>query len=196
MHRRDALNRIAAAGLGAAATASWVQQLTALAQVQASHVHTALASAQAAGAWVPKVFNQHQHQTVAVLAELIIPQTDTPGAKGALVDRFIDALLEKAPVVDRRQIVTGLGKLDARSRALFRVDFVGATPPQQTDLLTRLSAEGTTEARDLVDFFTVMKSLTITGYYTSEIGMRDELGDSGQLFLPAYEGCTHPEHQQ
>jgi len=187
---------MAAAGLGAATTAAWVQQLSALAQVQADHVHTALTSAQAAGTWVPKVFNPHQQQTVVVLAELIIPQTETPGAKGALVDRFIDALLATAPVADRRQVVTGIGKLDARSRALFRADFVSATPPQQTDLLTRLSAEGGTEARDLVDFFTVMKSMTITGYYTSEIGMRDELGDNGQLFLPTYEGCTHPEHQQ
>jgi hypothetical protein len=48
----------------------------------------------------------------------------------------------------------------------------------------------------LVDFFAAMMSMTITGYYTSEIGMRDELGDNGQLFLPSYDGCTHPEHQR
>jgi hypothetical protein len=89
-----------------------------------------------------------------------------------------------------------VGRLDVRSRALFRVDFLTATPAQQTDLLTRLSAEGSAESRELVDFFAAMKSMTITGYYTSEIGMRDELGDNGQLFLPSYDGCTHPEHQR
>jgi hypothetical protein len=37
--------------------------------------------------------------------------------------------------------------------------------------------------------------MTITGYYTTEIGLRQELGDSGVLMLPSYPGCTHPEHQ-
>lgn len=192
MHRRDALKTIAAG----AASSLWVQQLSALAQVHAGHLHTVLVAAQTAGGWVAKVLDPHQQRTVAVLAELIIPQTDTPGAKAALVDRFIDGLLETATAADRRKFISGVGRLDVRSRALFRVDFLTATPAQQTDLLTRLSAEGSAESRELVDFFAAMKSMTITGYYTSEIGMRDELGDNGQLFLPSYDGCTHPEHQR
>jgi hypothetical protein len=192
MHRRDALKTIAAG----AASSLWVQQLSALAQVQADHLHTALAAAQTAGGWVANVLDPHQHQTVAALAELIIPQTDTPGAKAALVDRFIDGLLQTATAADRQKFISGLRRLDARSRALVRVDFLTATPAQQTDLLTRLSAAGSAESRELVDFFAAMKSMTITGYYTSEIGMRDELGDNGQLFLPSYDGCTHPEHQR
>jgi hypothetical protein len=193
MHRRDALKTIAA---GAATTGLWVQQLSALAQVHADHLHTALVAAQTAGGWVAKVLDPHQQQTVAALAELIIPQTDTPGAKAALVDRFIDGLLQTATAADRQKFISGLRRLDARSRALFRVDFLTASPAQQTDILTRLSAEGSAESRELVDFFAAMKSMTITGYYTSEIGMRDELGDNGQLFLPSYEGCAHPEHQR
>ena len=45
-----------------------------------------------------------------------------------------------------------------------------------------------------VEFFQSIKSMTITGYYTSEIGMRQELGDDGQLFFAEFKGCTHPEH--
>jgi hypothetical protein len=45
-----------------------------------------------------------------------------------------------------------------------------------------------------VEFFQAVKSLTITGYYTSEVGMRNELGDDGQLFFTEFKGCTHPEH--
>ena len=45
-----------------------------------------------------------------------------------------------------------------------------------------------------VDFFQSIKSMTITGYYTSEIGLRQELGDDGQLFFTEFKGCTHPEH--
>jgi hypothetical protein len=195
VNRRDALRKMAGT-LGTAVTALWVERLGALAYAQADHVHTALLAGQPAGAWVPKVFNPHQHRTVAVLAELIIPQTETPGAKAALVDRFIDTLLVDAPRADRDKFLRGLAWLDTRSRGLYRTDFLSATLSQQTDLLTRLSAEGSAENRTGVDFFTAMKSMTIAGYYTSEIGLRDELGDTGLLFLPSYEGCTHPEHQR
>jgi hypothetical protein len=37
--------------------------------------------------------------------------------------------------------------------------------------------------------------MTISGYYSSEIGLRQELGDDGQLFLLEFKGCDHPEHQ-
>lgn len=39
-----------------------------------------------------------------------------------------------------------------------------------------------------------IKSMTIDGYYTTEIGLKQELGDDGQLFLGQFPGCTHPEH--
>ena len=45
------------------------------------------------------------------------------------------------------------------------------------------------------EFFKAIKALTITGYYTSEIGMKQELGDDGQLFFLEYPGCTHPQHK-
>jgi hypothetical protein len=51
MHRRDALKTIAG---GAATTGLWVQQLSALAQVHADHLQTALVAAQTAGGWVAK----------------------------------------------------------------------------------------------------------------------------------------------
>lgn len=157
----------------------------------------AIATPQSTTRWVPTIFNAHQHETVATLVELIIPQTDTPGAKAVLVDRFIDSLLAEAPRPERDRFISGLAWLDRRSKALDARDFVAASPAQQAELLTRLwSAEGSAEERAGVEFFTAIKSMTITGYYTSEIGLRDELGDDGRMFLPAYEGCTHPEHQR
>ena len=45
------------------------------------------------------------------------------------------------------------------------------------------------------EFFQAIKVMTINGYYTSEIGLRQELGDDGQLFMLQFPGCTHPEHQ-
>jgi hypothetical protein len=196
LNRRDALRRMAVGGIGVVTSALWVENLSALARVQAEHVHTALATAQSTAAWAPKVLSAHQHQTVAALAELIIPQTDTPGAKAALVDRFVDTLLDEAERSDRERFLSGLTWLDARSQALYSSNFVSASPAQQVELLTKLSTDASAEDRAGADFFTAIKSMTITGYYTSEIGLRDELGDNGQLFLPAFEGCTHPEHQR
>lgn len=196
LNRRDALRKIAAGGIGAVASASWVQNLSALARVQAEHLHVAVAATQSSTRWAPRILNAHQHDTVATLVELIIPQTDTPGAKAVLVDRFVDSLLAEARSPDRNRFLTGLAWLDRRSKTLYARDFVTASPAQQAELLTKLSAEASVEVRAGVEFFTAIKSMTIAGYYTSEVGLRDELGDDGRMFLPAYEGCTHPEHQR
>lgn len=196
LNRRDALRKLAAGGIGAAASASWVTNLSARARDRAEELQVAVASTQGATRWVPRILNAHQHDTVAALVELIIPQTETPGAKAALVDRFVDSLLAEAPRPDRARFISGLGWLDRRSEALYARDFVTASAAQQAELLTKLSAGGSAEDRAGVEFFTAIKSMTIAGYYTSEVGLRDELGDDGRMFLPGYEGCTHPEHQR
>src|SRR5437867_10734692 len=54
------------------------------------------------GDWKPAFLDEHQNQTLIVLSDLIIPETDTPGAKQALVNRFIDLLLSaKTPDIQR-----------------------------------------------------------------------------------------------
>jgi hypothetical protein len=194
VNRRHALRTIAA-GVGATASALWVENLRVLAQDHAAHL-AATTSPQAAS-YVPKAMNAHQFETVGTLVELIIPTTDTPGARTALVDRYVDSVLVSARKEDRDRFLAGLKWLDARSSTLFRSAFIGSTPAQQADLLTRLSAEGAGnhEPRTGVEFFTAIKTMTIAGYYTTEIGLRQELGDDGRLMLAAFEGCTHPEHQ-
>lgn len=196
LNRRDAMRRLALAGAGAATSALWVDTLSALAREQAPHVHAA-ESAVAATDWTPKVLNAHQDETVTTLCELIIPQTDTPGAKAALVNRFVDAILQEAQPGEKHTFLTGLAWMDARSRTLFGEDFLSATAAQQTDLLTKLSTPGYAagEERTGLEFFQAIKSMTITGYYTTRIGLQQELGDDGQLFLVEFVGCNHPEHQ-
>ena len=87
--------------------------------------------------------------------------------------------------------------LDARCRARFGRDIAAATAADVTALLTPLSEEGPHAAEDApgVAFFLALKSMTISGYYTTEIGLRQELGEDGRMMLPAFVGCTHPEHQ-
>jgi hypothetical protein len=187
--------RTALRALAAGAAAAWVDSLSALA---AQHAHSPAAQAAiAAQEWTPRVLNPQQNETIIALTELIIPQTETPGAKAARVNRFIDAVLQRAKPADRDSFLRGLTWMDERSRTQFRTDFVAATPAQQTELLTTL-AKGDGETADLgagIQFFRAIKSMTIDGYYTTEIGLRQELGDNGQLFLPQFAGCDHPEHQ-
>lgn len=199
LNRRQALRAIAGSA-GVAVSTLWVDELLLLAQEQALHVHPAASASPQAAAFTPRVFNAHQFQTVGALVELIIPATDTPGAKAALVDRFVDSVLETANQNTRTQFLSGLAWLDERSRALFGQDFLTATSAQQVDLLTRLSssvdAATPAEAAPGVEFFAAIKSMTITGYYSTEIGLRQELGDPGVLMSGTFEGCTHPEHQR
>jgi hypothetical protein len=191
--RRQALQRLAAGAVGAAG-AGWVESLSALARVQA---HAGAAhGAQAAADWTPRVLTSWQNEAVTALAELIIPATDTPGAKAAGVNRFIDQVLRDAPAAERSAFFRGLAWMDNRSKVLFGKDLVSASPQDQTYLLTRVSSDPPDEAdHEGADFFRVLKSMTISGYYSSEIGLRQELGDDGQLFQPEFKGCDHPEHQ-
>lgn len=192
VNRRQAL-RSMAAGVGAAATALWVSDLALLAQQHGTHAHL-LAVAPQGGTWAPAVLSTEQLRTVGTLVELIIPTTDTPGARAALVDRYVDGILSTASASTRNAFMTGLTWIDVRSRELYKVGFSDATVEQQTDLLTRLSAGTPTEDAAGVQFFSAIKSMTISGYYSSEIGLKQELGNDGVLFLPSYPGCTHPEH--
>jgi hypothetical protein len=196
--RRTAL-RAAATGAGATAAALWLDRLSLLAQDRALHTHVAAAAAaQAAKPYVPKALTPAQLETVATLAELIIPTTDTPGARAALVDRFIDNVMANARSADKDRFVAGLTWLDSRSAALYGgKPFTGAMPEQQTELLTKLAAPSGHAAEDApgAPLFTAMKALTIAGYYSTQIGLEKELGDSGQLMSAVFEGCSHPEHQ-
>lgn len=191
-NRRDALKKIGWGGLGIAATPLWCETLNAFAEERAQAIQ---AGAPAAVDWTPKALSAHQNELVAAVSELIMPQTDTPGAAAAHVNRFVDAVMDDADEAERKSFLRGLDWLDARSREVFGDEFLKASPEQQAALLTLVSSKKNTALEDQigVEFFKAIKGLTITGFYTSEIGMK-ESGDLGQLFFAGFEGCTHPEH--
>ncbi|HET7293573.1 MAG TPA: gluconate 2-dehydrogenase subunit 3 family protein [Vicinamibacteria bacterium] len=192
LDRREALRRLGRAGLGAASAPLWFESLAALAQEHAAHG----APPAPAADWAPKVLDAHQDEMVAALSELIIPETDTPGAKAVLVNRFVDAVLDDADEADRKSFLRGLEWMDARSRELFGDEFLKASPDQKTALLTILSSGKNTALEDQigVEFFAAIKAMTIQGYYTTEVALRQELHLDGQLFHAEFRGCGHPEH--
>src|SRR2546427_12141116 len=83
------------------------------------------------GAWTPRALTSEQVELVAAVAEHILPETDTPGARAALVHRFIDAMLaESYPAEERQRVMTGLGDLDAPAQRSCRPAFLRRAPPE------------------------------------------------------------------
>jgi hypothetical protein len=137
-----------------------------------------------------KTLNPHQDATVTAIAEWIIPQTETPGAKAVRVNEFIDLILsEWFDEEDHAKFMGGLASVDTQSRELYGKDFVDCTTVQQKQMLTALDEEltemrqaeihGSRRRRRLMSadnsFFRAMKGLTLVGYFTSEEGAKQAL---------------------
>ena len=90
---------------------------------------------------------------VAVIADRIIPATDTPGARAVGVHEFIDAMLaDYYDAGDRARFAEGLAALDGRAREMCGKEFVGCAPERQLELLTRLDQETFASARPAPQF--------------------------------------------
>lgn len=144
-----------------------------------------------AAPWTPETLTADQTELTAVVAELIIPATDTPGARAAGVHEFIDLMLTHwLPAEERASYLAGLGELDPRSRERHCVSFLESGREQQIALLQALEqqAEGAGPPKP---FFTLLKELTLVGYYTSEVGSTQEL----RRFVgsAAFRGCVRYE---
>ena len=177
--RRDAIKTLAA-GIGAAVVIPLVPSG---------------AAAAAAPDAAQKFFTPAQHHTVDVLAELIIPADDrSPGAHVAKVADYIDVALSEASPESRASWTSGLAALDAAAASRFGKPFADATNEQQTALLTEVAANEFAPKTPLEAFFKEAKSKTIFGYYTSELGIHQELRYKGNQYLPEFVGCDHPEH--
>lgn len=174
--RRTALKSIAAAAVGLPAAA------------QHPHAETPV---QLAAAYVPKVFQPGEMKWVAILVDLIIPRTDTPGASDAQVPAYIDRALSKnGALKDRFRL--GIGRLNDRAKQDHGATFDDLPEARQVELLTEISAAPNTA---LGRFFRLVKDLTIDGYYSSKPGLSQELGWNANTFVAEFKGCTHPEHQ-
>jgi hypothetical protein len=189
MQRRDALKFLAAG---------------AIAPSLAPELFTFFQEAHPASGYALRTLNPHQNATVVLMSEMIIPETDTPGAKGAGVNEFIDVILtEWATEEDRNNFLSGLAGVDKQSNGLYGKDFVDASAVQQLTLMRAMDEAvamgaprsarhgNTVPERDTQlkgNFFTVFKGITLHGYYTSEVGFSRELGL--QIIPGAQHGCV------
>src|SRR5688500_3350106 len=126
-------------------------------------------SRSADGTW--RALTSEQGELVATIAEHIIPETDTPGARAAGVHTFIDRMRAGHYVdEDRKRVLDGLAELDAQARRDCGQPFIRCSADEQRALLTRIDQEAFAEVagRPGVPWFRTIKELTVLGYYTSE----------------------------
>ena len=136
-----------------------------------------------------RFFTDAEFATLSVLVDLIIPRTDTPGARDAKAHQIIDAGVRP----QRRDAWrSGLALMDRQAQGAEGKPFREAGPQTQVRLLQEASASPTSEAGV---FFKLLKDATIDAYYSTREGLVQELGWSGNTYLPEFKGCTHPEHQ-
>ena len=142
-------------------------------------------------AWQPRMLDAHQNATVIALTDLIIPATDTPGAKAAQVHRYIDLLLADGSATQRVSFLQGLSWLDGYCLRTESKPFVSLAPAEQTAVLELLSTGNESDLEPGVRFFHQIKSLTSRIYYATEAGFQ-ELNKGGRV--PSSFACKHPEH--
>lgn len=165
--RREALSRLAVAF----AAAGTIDRLDAFQAHELLHQTTTAAG----GRYAPKALSAGQFRTLERLTDLLIPVEDgKPGAVGADVPAWIDSLLAVNDELQARY-TTGLAWLDTWTLTRHGRDFAGATAAQQTALLDRIAfrKNRSPELEPGIDLFILARRMTVDGFYTSPVGMRD-----------------------
>jgi len=133
-----------------------------------------------------RTLNPAQQALVTNIAEMIIPETDTPGATSVKVPEFIDLILtEWASDDERATFLAGLGDIDARASTMGQSRFVDLTPARKTELLTLLDAANSDKSGAGLAFAR-LKALTVYGYFTSKPVEQDIL--KVQMYFNGYQG--------
>jgi len=177
--RREAIRRISVA-LGATVSAPTVVGLLSGCEGPGSD-----------GGYVPRTLLDGRLRRVEVLAEVLIPETDTPGASAARVHDFVDVMLTDFYSSDERaRFLDGLADVEAEARGRFGQDLEELRAVDLEALVSELDraaypdagadpASAATVQRAVAEgrppFMRTLKELVVAGYYTSEIGQTVEL---------------------
>lgn len=188
MKRRDLLQSLIGV-VGAATAASPLSAVERAANYDASKELVRLD-------WKPSFLDDHQNETLIVLSDLIIPATDTPGAKSALVNRFLDKLMASERESTQREFLSSLAYLDGESMRQYKAAFVHLPKDRQSELLTFLAYPHSLSrwGEPVVEMeghshFQRLKQWVASAYYNSEAGLK-ELGWDGTFPHGELAGCS------
>jgi len=157
---------------------------------QQSHAAAVAGGAKPPAEWTPELFDEHQNQTVIALVDLLVPATDTPGAKAALVNRHMDHILAAAPEEEKARFREGLWWVDGYAIRNHGKPFASCTIAEQTAMLETLDAGTEPDSGPGYRFFQTLKGKTTQIYYATEIGF-NALNKGGRV--PSTFGCRHAE---
>lgn len=143
--------------------------------------------------WKPAFLTKEQAAIVEQVAEIIIPKTDTPGAKDVGVPAFIDQMLNEVYMKeDQDRFINGLKAFDEEADSEYGDSFLALDPAQQTAFVKKkhdeaLKIENSTNPAPPRPFILSMKELTMLGFFTSKVGASEVL--QYDAVPGAYNGC-------
>ncbi|GAA4314942.1 gluconate 2-dehydrogenase subunit 3 family protein [Compostibacter hankyongensis] len=178
MDRRDAVKRVAILMGGALSASTLSVMLDSCSQAPKKGSGTQ--------------FTEDEKSMVDRMSDIIIPKTDTPGAKEAGVPAFIVMMMQECyPEKDQQQFHDGLAAFDSRCRKQYKKSFLELSPEKQTEALTQLDKDvlgkNKGQFKDLA-FYRRLKELTLLGFFTSKPGATETLR---YVQVPGhYDGCV------
>ena len=171
LNRRELFERVGGT-VAAGVLFTWAAEETVAAAANASE---ARAQAASGAKPAPKFFNAREYATIVALSDLIIPKDDRSGsASEAGVPEFIDYIV--GAQTDRQVAMRGgLGWLDNECRERFDKAYLDCTEAQRRQVIDDIAwpRRARPEFSHGVRFFTTMRDLVATGFFSSRIGVRD-----------------------
>lgn len=148
--------------------------------------------------WQPLFLKEDEAKTIAILVDMILPRTDTPGALDVKVDVFIDKVIAKTyDASGQENMRAEIAKFNADCKSNFGDVFINLSEAKRTKVLKAAETSsgkfapgvwGTTIGdQEPIGFYRSMKSMVIWAYFTSE-----EIGENVLNYDPIpgnYEGC-------
>ena len=186
MDRRELLRTLSAAPVALAFTWTTEEAVEAAQQSQQARRQAAAANQ----SYKPRFFTAPEYATVVALADLILPKDNRSGsASDAGAPEFIDCIV--AEQADRQTAMRGgLAWLDAECRERFDKAFLNCADAERRQVLDDIAwpRKARPELSHGVRFFTTMRDLVATGFWSSEIGVKD-LGYLGNTAVAEWKGA-------
>ncbi len=126
-------------------------------------------------------FTSSQLRLLDEIGETIIPATDTPGAKAAEVGKFMEVMVRDCYTPEQQKVFKeGMVALEKKSKDSNGKSFIDSSAKQRQELLVQLEKEAkayneSKKKEEPVHYYTMMKQLTLWGFFTSETGMTKTL---------------------
>lgn len=138
----------------------------------------------------PLFFTKAEFALLDALTDLMIPTDDhSPGAHEAGVAPFIDRTVAEAFLAqDKESWRKGLAAMNQFSQSSCQCPFMKATPQQQVEMLTKLAAKEKHPETEPEKFFTQLKETTAFAFYSSSIGIHQDINYKGNVLLEQFVG--------